>query len=478
MGSAMGRKPAIEKEEVQPLCRNGGTGGNYPMERDFTTGNVFQNIIYYSIPYLLSYFLQTLYGMADLFIIGQFDGVAATTAVSIGGQVMHMITVMVVGLAMGTTVSIAQAVGAKQRREASHCIGNTVTLFLALSVVLAGVMVLLVRPIVGLVSTPAEAVEGTVTYLTICFAGIPFITAYNIISSIFRGLGDSKSPMYFIAVACAANIVLDYLFMGALHLGPAGAALGTTLSQAVSVVISLCVILRRRDSGITVQRSDFRPSRPVISRIFSIGLPVAAQDGLIQVSFIIITVIANRRGLTDAAAVGIVEKIISFLFLIPSSMLSTVSALGAQNIGAGKRERAVQTLRYAICISVGLAFVIAIVIQFAAEPVVGLFSTDGAVQLAGGQYIRGYVWDCVLAGIHFCFSGYFCACGKSILSFIHNICSIIFVRVPGAYLMSTMFPATLLPMGLATACGSLLSSVLCAAFFLALRRQERKVNLS
>ena len=318
------------------------------MERDFTTGNVFRNIIYYSIPYLLSYFLQTLYGMADLFIIGRFEGVAATTAVSIGGQVMHMVTVMRVGLAMGTTVSIAQAVGAKRREEASHCIGNTVTLFMALSVVLAGVLVMCVRPIVGLVSTPAEAVEGTVTYLTICFAGIPFITAYNIISSIFRGLGDSKSPMYFIAVACAANIVLDYLFMGAMHLGPAGVALGTTLSQAVSVAISLWVILHRKDSGVSVRKTDFRPNKPVISRIFSIGLPVAFQDGLIQVSFIIITIIANRRGLTDAAAVGIVEKIISFLFLIPSSMLSTVSALGAQNIGAGKKERAVQTLRYAI----------------------------------------------------------------------------------------------------------------------------------
>ncbi len=444
------------------------------MKRDFTTGNVFQNILYYSLPYLLSYFLQTLYGMADLFIIGQFDGVAATTAVSIGGQVMHMVTVMIVGLAMGTTVSIAQAVGAKQHKEASRCIGNTAVMFMALSVVLAVGMLFTVRPIVGLVSTPEEAVEGTVTYLSICFAGIPFITAYNVISSIFRGLGDSKSPMYFIGIACVVNIVLDYVFMGALHLGPAGAALGTTLSQAVSVAISLFVILRRKESGISVEKSDFRLHKPTISCIFSIGFPVAIQDGLIQVSFIIITIIANRRGLTDAAAVGIVEKIVSFLFLIPSSMLSTVSALGAQNIGAGKRERAVQTLRYAIGIATGLAFVVAIIIQFVAEPVVGLFTTDSAACIAGGQYLRGYVFDCVLAGIQFSFSGYFCACGKSILSFIHNICSIVFVRVPGAYLTSMLFPTTLLPMGLATACGSLFSSVLCVIFFIVMRKKERR----
>ena len=306
------------------------------MERNLTTGSVFKNIVFFSLPYLLSYFLQTLYGMADLFIIGQFEGTASTTAVSIGSQVMHMLTVMIVGLAMGSTVSIGQSVGANDKKRAAVHIGNTVTLFLALSMVLTVVLVLLVHPIVTIMSTPTEAVSGTVAYLTICFIGIPFITAYNIISSIFRGLGDSKSPMYFIAVACAANIALDYVFMGALGMGPAGAALGTTLSQAVSVLVSLAVIIRRR--SLSLHRSDFRPRREAIGRILKIGVPIAVQDGLIQISFIVITVIANRRGLTDAAAVGIVEKIIGFVFLVPSSMLSAVSALGAQNIGAGKPD--------------------------------------------------------------------------------------------------------------------------------------------
>ena len=216
------------------------------MEKDLTTGSVFKNVVLLSLPYLLSYFLQTLYGMADLFIIGQFEGVASTTAVSIGSQVMHMLTVMIVGLSMGTTVSVGQAVGAGDRKQAAHNIGNTVILFLVVSIALTAILLSLVHPIVVAVSTPTDAVSGTVTYLTICFIGIPFITSYNIISSIFRGLGDSKSPMCFIATACAANIALDYLFMGVLHLGPAGAALGTTLSQAISVVVSLTVILKRR----------------------------------------------------------------------------------------------------------------------------------------------------------------------------------------------------------------------------------------
>ena len=336
------------------------------MQNDLTTGSVFRNVVSFSLPYLLSYFLQTLYGMADLFIIGQFEGVASTTAVSIGSQVMHMLTVMLVGLAMGATVSIAQAAGGGDKKRTASAIGNTVTLFMLLSLALTALLLALRGGIVSIMSTPEEAVQGTLAYLTVCFIGIPFITAYNIIASIFRGLGDSKNPMYFIAVACVVNIALDYYFMGTLHLGPAGAALGTTLSQAVSVLVSLAVILKRR--LISVRRADFRPQRAVMGKLLQIGMPVALQDGFIQVSFVIITIIANRRGLTDAAAVGIVEKIIGFLFLIPSSMLSTVSALGAQNIGAGKPERARLTLRYAAMIACSFGIAVVILTLFIAEP--------------------------------------------------------------------------------------------------------------
>ena len=443
------------------------------MERDLTSGSVWKNIVYFSLPYLLSYFLQTLYGLADLFIVGQFDGVASTTAVSIGSQVMHMLTVMIVGLAMGTTVNIGRAVGARDSQKASKVVGNTTVLFVGVSVVLAVVLLVLVQPIVRVMSTPAEAVEGTVRYLTICFIGIPFITAYNVIASIFRGLGDSKSPMYFIAVACVANIALDYLFIGALHMGPAGAALGTTLSQTISVAVSLLVILKKK-TGISVKRAEFRLERVTMGQVLKIGVPIAAQDGFIQVAFIIITIIANRRGLGVAAAVGIVEKIISFLFLVPSSMLSTVSALGAQNMGAGKYERADQILRYAMGIAVGFGLIVSLLIQIIAGPVVGLFTTDATVILLGAQYIRGYIWDCIFAGVHFSFSGYFCAYGKSEISFVHNLIAILCVRIPGVYLTSKIFPDTLFPMGLATATGSLLSVIICMIAFGWLKKQKRK----
>lgn len=446
------------------------------MGKNLTTGSVFKNIVLFSLPYLLSYFLQTLYGMADLFIVGQFEGVASTTAVSVGSQVMHMLTVMIVGLAMGTTVSIGQAVGGGDTGRAAKDIGNTVTLFMIVAVALTVLLLIFVRPIVSVMSTPAEAADGAISYLTICFMGIPFITAYNIISSIFRGLGDSKSPMYFIAVACISNIILDYLFMGVFRLGAAGAALGTTVSQAISVAVSLKVILKQR--SIVVEKSDFKPKRPIMAKILKIGVPIALQDGLIQIAFIVITVIANKRGLNDAAAVGIVEKIIGFLFLVPSSMLSAVSGLGAQNIGAKKPKRAVRTLWYAVAIVASFGLIVSVVMQFAAEPVVSLFTDKNAAGGAdvirlGGQYMRGYIWDCIFAGIHFSFSGYFCACGRSELSFMHNIIAIALVRVPGVYITSMLFPTTLFPMGIATAAGSLFSVLICVIAFAIIMHKDK-----
>lgn len=442
------------------------------MEQDLTTGSVFKRIVYFLLPYLLSYFLQTLYGMADLFITGQFYGVDTITAVSNGSQIMHMMTVIIVGLAMGTTVTIGRSVGAKCTEQAEKIIGNTITLFMGIAVAFTVILVVLVKPIVVLIATPQEAVAGTSIYLLICFIGIPFITAYNIISSIFRGLGDSKSPMYFIGIACVMNIALDYLFMGAFHMGAAGAALGTVCAQTFSVLVALWVI-RRRKTGISLKKSDFKIERAVIGQVLKIGIPVALQDGFIQVAFMIITVIANSRGVSDAAAVGVVEKVISALFIVPSSMLATVSALSAQNLGAGKEKRATDTLHYATVITTIYGMIVAVLIQFIAENVVGIFTSDTTVVTMGSAYIRSYIWDCIFAGIHFSFSGYFAACGKSYIGFLHNIISITFVRVPGSYLASKYFTDTLYPMGLAAPAGSLVSVAICATAFILLKRKSR-----
>ncbi len=441
------------------------------MSRNLTEGNITRGMLSFSIPYLISCFLQTFYGMADLFITGQFNGAASISAVAVGSQLMHMLTVMIVGLAMGSTVTISRCIGARDERGAAAGIGSTVSLFMLVSVAVTGFLLLLADPILRIMAVPGEALSEARRYCLICFTGIPFITAYNIVSSIFRGLGDTKRPMYFVAVAGLMNIGLDYLLIGPFGMGAAGAALATVISQAGSVLLAL-LSLRRFDLGVKMSRSDFRFDPDTVRRILGIGVPVAFQEGLIQISFLVITAIANSRGVDVAAAVGIVEKIISFLFLVPSAMLSTVSALAAQNAGAGKHERSRKVLQTGVIICVGFGFMIFIICQCISEPIVSCFVHDNAqVVKLGGQYLRSYTLDCIFAGVHFCFSGFFSAYGKSGYSFLHNMLSAICVRIPGAWLASVLFPLTLYPMGLAAPAGSLVSVLICVVLY---RRHEWK----
>lgn len=283
-----------ETSGKQPLAHGGPVKTLIMAQNDLTQGSILGNIGKFSLPYMLSYFLQILYGLADLFVIGQYCGVESTTAVSNGAQVMHMFTVIIIGLAMGSTVRLAKAIGAGDKANAAKTIGNTFTLFAIVALISTVLLLLTNGGIVKLLDVPAEAVAGTVGYLRICFLGIPFIIAYNIIASIFRGLGDSKSPMYFVIVACVANIALDYLLIGYFRLGPEGAALGTTLSQAISVIVAAIAI--RRKSLLSIGKGDLRPERRTMSGILATGVPLALQDGFIQIAFIAITVIANNRG--------------------------------------------------------------------------------------------------------------------------------------------------------------------------------------
>lgn len=440
-------------------------------KNDLTRGSIGKNLLLFALPYLLSCFMQTFYGMADLFVVGLYNGSETTTAVSIGSQVMHMLTVIIVGFAMGTTVRIGRSVGAKDEKEAAKSVGCSIVFFSLFAVVVTAVLLILTLPITKVMLTPTEAVEETRLYLMICFAGIPFITAYNVISSIFRGAGDSRRPMYFVGVACVVNIALDFVFIGGCGMGAAGAALGTVCGQAVSVLFSL-LMMRKRDFGFRVTKQDIRVDREVISQILKVGTPIACQDGLIQVAFIVITVIANSRGLIASAAVGIVEKLIGFMFLVPSAFLSAISAITAQNMGADKPERARASLRYGIIITVCWGIVCALYNQFLPHTLVGLFTKDAAVLAAGCAYMRSYSVDTVFAAVHFCFSGYFCGDQKSVISFIHNITSILVIRIPGAYLASLYFPDSLYPMGWAAPLGSLLSAVICIAFYMYYRKKE------
>jgi len=430
---------------------------------NLTQGPLLPQMMAFAIPYLLACFLQTFYGMADLFITGLFNGAAPITAVSIGSQLMHMLTVIIVGLAMGTTVSISRAVGGRDPKEASRCIGNSVLLFALFSLIGTVLLLLAIEPILSWLKTPTEAWADTRAYLLICFAGIPFIVAYNVLAGIFRGLGDTRTPMYFVTLTGFINLLLDYIFIGPMAMGAAAA---TILSEAVSVLLCL-LYLRFANLGLSLTRKDFSFDTLRMKTLLAIGLPISCQDGLIQISFLIITAIANSRGVEVAAAVGIVEKVISFLFLVPSAMRSTVAAFAAQNAGAGNDARGRQALRYGIRVCIVFGLLTTLFVHFRAEWVVSLFVThEPEVVRLGGEYFRTYVIDCIFAGIHFCFSGYFSAYGKSIYSFLHNMISIVTVRVPGTYLAILLFPDTLSPMGLAAPMGSLLSAVICVGLYM------------
>ncbi len=492
------------------------------MQNDLTRGSVFGTIVKFSLPYFVAYFLQTFYGLADLFITGQFCGAETITAVANGSQVLHLVTVIIVGLSVGTTVMIAHEVGrsshsgsktstrgseeavpvdsaghkAAASGDTSHkaaasvngdsnggdrigkIIGNTVTVFAAAALLLTVVLIFAARGIVALMQTPSEAQAGMMTYIMICFAGIPFVVAYNVIAAVFRGLGDSRTPMYFVGIACVLNIALDYLLIGGFSMGAAGAALGTIIAQTVSVILSLIWIKVNNGrsgngKGIHFNRGDLAPDKEIISGFVRIGLPIACQDGFIQVSFLVITAIANSRGVEIAAAVGIVEKIITFLFLVPSSMLSTISSAGAQAVGAEMYDRARKILFTGMAIAVSIGAVYAVSFQFIADDVMSAFTDNADVIRYGSQYIRAYIIDAVLASVHFCFSGYFSCIGLSIWSFIHNAASIVLVRIPGAYMASKLFPDNLFPMGLAAPMGSLLSDLICVAVFVYILKTSR-----
>lgn len=440
-------------------------------KNDLTNGNILTTLVKFALPYLLAAFMQTFYGMADLFVVGLYNDASTTTAVSIGSQVMHMITVIILGFAMGTTVNLGNAIGAKDKEKASSTVCSSIYLFIVIALAMTSILLISAKGITKIMLTPVESISQTNTYLFICFAGIPFIVAYNVISSVFRGAGDSTRPMWFVGIACVVNIILDFVFIGGLGLGAAGAALGTVLGQAVSVIISLFVI-KQVDLGFEIKINKDKSQKELIKNILGVGTPIALQDGLIQVAFVVITIIANSRGLIAAASVGIVEKLICFMFLVPSAFLSAISAITAQNVGAGKLLRARKSLYYGLAITMTWGFLCTIYNQFLPHTLVSLFTRDAAVIVSGCEYMRSYCFDAFFAAVHFCFSGYFCGTKKSIVSFIHNIISIILIRIPFTYFFSKWWPDTLFPMGTAAPLGSLLSALICIGVFLYFKRKN------
>lgn len=434
--------------------------------QNFTEGKILAPLLQFALPVLLALFLQAMYGAVDLLIIGKFGTAVDISAVSTGSQIMQTVTFVITSLSMGITILAGQKIGERDPEGAGDTIGSGICLFAVLGIVMTIVMVGLASPLAALMQAPAEAFDQTVTYIRICSAGFLFIVAYNVLGSIFRGIGDSRMPLITVAIACALNIAGDLALIAGLHLGVAGAALATVLAQAVSVALSV-LIIKRRPLPFSMSRQRLRFDRVLIKRIVLLGAPISLQDLLVSISFLVILAIVNSLGLTASAGIGIAEKLCTFIMLVPSAYMQSMSAFVAQNVGAKTYERGKKALAYGILTSLAAGIVMGWLSFFHGDLLAGLFSNgnDMDVIYAAWDYLKAYSIDCLLTSFLFCFLGYFNGWGETMFVMVQGIVGAFCVRIPVSYFMSRMSWASLFHIGLATPASTVVQILLCLGYF-------------
>ena len=440
--------------------------------QNFTEGKIFAPLIRFVGPVLLALLLQTMYGAIDLMVVGQFGTSADVSAVSTGSMVMHTVTVVITGLAMGLTVLVGRKIGEGLREDAGNIIGSGIWLFGVLAGVLSVLMVFAAPSMAKLMQAPVEALDKTISYITICSAGAIFIVAYNLVGSIFRGIGDSVMPLVTVAIACVLNIIGDLVFVALFHMGTAGAAIATVFAQAVSVALSL-LLIRRREMPFSLKAGAIRPSGKLIRQILILGIPIALQDLLVSISFLAITAIVNSLGLIASAGVGVAEKLCGFVMLVPSAYMQAMSAFVAQNMGAGKPQRAQKALLCGIASSLVVGAVMGYLSFFRGDLLAGLFAKDAAVISAAAEYLKAYAIDCLLTSFLFCFIGYFNGTGNTIFVMLQGIIGSFGVRLPVSWIICRQAGANLFHIGLATPASSLVQIILCGVFFIITRRKQK-----
>lgn len=442
---------------------------------NFTEGKIYVPLIKFAVPVLFAIFLQAMYGAVDLLILGQFGDAADVSAVATGSHVMQSITSIITGLAMGTTILVGQRLGQKRPDEAGNVIGCSICIFAAAALLLTVTVVPFAPALSRVMQAPQQAFDGTVLYVRICAAGSTFIIAYNVLGSIFRGLGDSKTPLLAVFISCVINIAGDLLLVAVFHMGVAGAAIATVLAQAVSVLLSLALI-KKRPLPFHFTKSSIRFHRGQSSQILKLGAPIALQDGLVSVSFLVITAIVNSLGVIPSAGVGVAEKLASFILLVPSSFSQTTSAFVAQNYGAGQYGRAKKALFYAVSTSFLVGLLMSYFSFFHGDLLAGIFSTDHEVVLAAWDYMKAYSIDCLLTAFMFCYTGYFNGCGKTGFVMIQGIIGAFLVRIPVSYLMSRLTPVSLFYVGLATPASTMVQIVFCLVYYQVVSKQLKMLS--
>ena len=441
-------------------------------KNNFTEGNILKKLSLFMLPVLGALILQAAYGAVDLLVVGRFGSTAGLSAVSTGSQLMNLVTFMVTQLAMGATVLIARYLGEKKPEHIGAVLGGTTVVFAILATVLFVLLVFFAHPIAVLMQAPSEALGLTTRYVRICGMGIFFIVAYNMLAAIFRGLGDSKSPLLFVLVACLINIAGDLLFVAGFKMDAAGAAIATIMAQAVSVVLAI-VILLKKDLPFTLKKSDFRLN-PQCRKFLQVGLPLALQEVLTQASFLALCAFVNRLGLTASSGYGVASKIVSFAMLIPSALMQSMASFVAQNVGASKPKRAKQAMFTGM--GIGLVFGCAVfaLVMLKGDMLAGIFSTDAEVVQKGFEYLKGFAPETILTAILFSMLGYFNGNNKTVFVMIQGLVQTLLVRLPMSYLMSIQPNASLTKIGLAAPVSTLVGVLLNTAFYLYFTHSQQK----
>lgn len=442
---------------------------------DFTQGNILEKLVAFMMPILGALILQAAYGAVDLLVVGRFGSTSGLSAVSTGSQVLNLVTFVVIQFAMGITVLIARYLGEKRPERIGAVIGGGAVVFTMMSVALFIAMVGFARPISVLMQAPAEAVDLTASYVRICGAGIFFIVAYNLLSAIFRGLGDSKSPLLFVLVACIVNIIGDLVLVAGLHMDAAGAAIATVTAQALSVVFAIMLLLKK-DLPFAITKKDFRLN-PQCRKFLKIGLPLALQEFLTQISFLALCAFVNRLGLEASSGYGVACKIVNFAMLVPSSLMQSMASFVSQNIGAGKKKRAKQSMFTGIGVGLAVGCVVFVLVLFKGDVLCSVFSTDAAVIQNGFAYLKGFAPETLVTAILFSMVGYFNGNNKTVWVMTQGLIQTLLVRLPLAYFMSIQPNASLTKIGLAAPVATTVGIFLNVGFFIYLNRAEQSKSI-
>lgn len=442
---------------------------------NFTEGKIFAPLLAFALPVLQALFLQSLYGAVDLLVVGQFATSADVSAVSTGSQIMFTVTNVIAALAMGTTILIGQQMGAGRNEQAGRTMGTSIVFFTVLALILSVVMVAFVKPIATIMNAPQEAFAMTCDYLRICSSGMIFIVGYNLIGSLFRGLGNSRLPLLTVAIAAVINIFGDLFCVCVLHMGAAGAAVATVVSQAISLVISF-LFIRRMKLPFHFTRKELCWDGSLIRRVLGLGFPIAISDFLVGLSFLVIVAIVNVLGVTASAGVGVAEKVCGFIMLVPSAFSQSMAAFAAQNFGANKLDRARKGLLYGLAVSWIIGAVMAYLSFFHGDMLCRIFAREPEVVAAGWQYLKAYGIDCLLTPVFFNLAGYFNGLGRTRFVMSENLIGGIGIRLPVSFLMSKVKPVSLFRIGLATPMASFVQNVLCVVYFVMLEKQQKRVQ--